>query len=136
MDHAVSVLAGARGQIDYVSNMLEPSFPYGLAVEVFSREALRSAQLGAVQPAEREHVTPYIYRHPQQFHLRNISHETDLSHHRWTVDTPEDFDLISKIFSSLYPGNPQFNMQDVLALLEKNPDWFHINRHIQQKILG
>ena len=134
MDQAVFKFAQARGQIDYISNMLEPSFPYGLAVEVFSGEALRMAHLNAVQPAEREHVTPYIYRHPEQFHLQNFRHDVDLSNYRWTVDTPEDFDLVSKIFSALYPNNPQFNMQDVLDLLEKNVAWSRINRRVQQKI--
>jgi spore coat polysaccharide biosynthesis protein SpsF len=134
MNQAVSNFAQAQGQLDYISNMLKPTFPYGLAVEIFSREALRQAQACAVQPAEREHVTPYIYRHPEQFRLQNISYSADLSHHRWTVDTPEDFDLVSKIFSVLYPNNPQFNMQDVLNLLEENVAWPSINQHVKQKI--
>lgn len=134
MDQAVAKFTQAQGRVDYMSNMLKPSFPCGLAVEVFSSKALRQAHACAVQPAEREHVTPYIYRHPEQFQLQNFSCDVDLSHHRWTVDTPEDFELVSKIFSALYPDNPQFNMQDVLNLLEKNIAWSSINRHVQQKI--
>ena len=132
IDQAVGAFVQAHGKLDYISNMLQPSFPYGLAVEVFSRQALDQAHREAKLAAEREHVTPYIYWRPDQFRIRSINHSPDLSHHRWTVDTPEDFELISKIFSALYPSNPQFNMQQVLQLLEDHPDWMAINSHIDQ----
>lgn len=134
IDQAVGIFNDAQGQLDYVSNMLEPRFPYGLAVEVFSREALEQAHRGAVQDAEREHVTPYIYWRPEQFRLRAMLHRENLSHHRWTVDTPEDFELVTRIFTALYPENPQFNMHHVLQLLENNPAWLEINQHIAQKV--
>ncbi len=133
IDQAVGIFHAAHGQLDYVSNMLEPRFPYGLAVEVFSRDVLEQAHRDATQDAEREHVTPYIYWRPAQFRLQSITHSSDLSHHRWTVDTPEDFELVSRIFAALYPGNPEFDMQHVLQLLEDNPTWLDINQHIAQK---
>lgn len=134
IDQAVGAFVQSDGQLDYVSNMLQPSFPYGLAVEVFSRQVLDQAHREATLSAEREHVTPYIYWRPEQFRMKSINHLPDLSYHRWTVDTPEDFELVSKIFSALYSGNPQFNMQQVLQLLENHPDWMAINSHIDQKI--
>jgi len=133
IDQVVEAFLQASGQLDYVSNMLQPSFPLGLAVEVFSQRVLEHVHCEATQGAEREHVTPYIYWRPEQFRLRSITHHPNLSHHRWTVDTPEDFELVSKIFSELYPHNPQFNMQQVLQLLENHPDWLAINSHIDQK---
>lgn len=135
IDLSVGTFAQAQGQLDYVSNMLEPSFPYGLAVEVFSRDALEQAHRKATSNAEREHVTPYIYWRPEQFRLRSLPHCVDLSHHRWTVDTPKDFELISKIYSCLYPENPRFNRDQVLDLLAQFPALLDINRHIHQKTL-
>lgn len=134
IDQAVDAFVQANGKLDYASNMLQPSFPYGLAVEVFSRQALDQAHGEAKLDAEREHVTPYIYWRPEQFRILSIRHLSDLSHHRWTVDTPEDFELVSRIFSALYPANAQFNMQQVLQLLEDHPDWMAINSHIDQII--
>lgn len=61
-----------EGDSDYVSNMLPPTWPYGMAVEVFSATALAQAHAEATQDAEREHVTPFIYWHPEQL-LRHIS---------------------------------------------------------------
>ncbi len=121
---------------DYLSNMLEPSFPYGLAVEVMTVQALYQAGHEARDPQEREHVTPFIYWRPDRFQLSSWVTAPDLSAHRWTVDTPEDFDLVSRIIGTLYPQNPQFSWKDVLALLEQHPDWVKINAHIGQKAVS
>ena len=75
-------------ELNYVSNTLERTFPRGLDVEVFSFQALQEAYQNAIAPAEREHVTLYMYRNPACFCLKNLAHSPSLSHHRWTVDTP------------------------------------------------
>ena len=134
IDKAVNIFHMAHGELDYVSNTLQPGFPYGLAVEVFSRQVLDEANRLAVQHDEREHVTPYIYWRPQQFRLKSFIHSENLSHHRWTVDTLEDFELVSKIYGALYLQNPEFDMKQTLLLFDKNPAWMHINRHIEQKV--
>lgn len=120
---------------DYVSNTHDAGFPVGLATEVFSFNALETAYREASQPYEREHVTPYIYQHPARFRLGHLRSERNLSHNRWTVDTPEDFELIQHILQALYPSHPQFTMDDVLTLLDQNPHWRDINSHIHQKRL-
>ena len=122
-----------EGDSDYVSNMLPPTWPYGMAVEVFSAAALAQAHAEASQSAEREHVTPFIYWHPERYRLRNLASPVDLSHHRWTVDTPEDYELVRRLFETLIPAHPEFTQADVLAVLDAHPDWLRINQHIQQK---
>lgn len=122
-----------QGDSDYVSNMLPPTWPYGMAVEVFSAAALAQTHAEATQAAEREHVTPFIYWHPERYRLRNVASPVDLSHHRWTVDTPEDYELVRRLFESLISTHPEFTQADILALLEAHPDWLAINQHIQQK---
>nr|MCU0926265.1 glycosyltransferase family protein [Hydrogenophaga sp.] len=91
---------------DCVSNMLPPTWPYGMAVEVFSAAALAEAHAEAGQPAEREHVTPFLYAHPERYRLRNVTSPVDLSHHRWTVDTPEDYELVRRLFEALVDTHP------------------------------
>jgi spore coat polysaccharide biosynthesis protein SpsF len=100
---------------------------------VFSASVLSQAFSHARLPAEREHVTPYIYNHPESFKIQNICFERDESRRRWTVDTPEDYELIKILITELYSENSAFNMVDCLALLDKNPEWELINRHIEQK---
>lgn len=122
-----------EGDSDCVSNMLPPTWPYGMAVEVFSATALAQAHAEATQPAEREHVTPFLYAHPERYRLRNVTSPVDLSQHRWTVDTPEDYELVHRLFEALYPARPHFTLTDILAVLDAHPDWIAINQHIRQK---
>lgn len=132
IDPAIVDEAIAAYEPDYVSNMLETTYPYGMAVEVFSAQALREVHREAKDPAEREHVTPFIYRHPERYRLRSLTMAPNLSHHRWTVDTPEDFELVSRLLKTL---KPHFTLQDVLAVLDDHPDWCAINAHVEQKAL-
>lgn len=120
---------------DYVSNTLERTFPRGMDTEVFSFELLKKVHVEAKLPHEREHVTPYIYQNPQRFRLLNLAFHRDESRHRWTVDTPEDFELVRRILEALYPKNQAFGLEDVLAVMEAHPDWFELNAQIEQKKL-
>ena len=84
----------------------------------------------------REHATYYIRLHPEQFKLGTLTSPIDYSALRWTVDTPEDFELVSRILGALYPVRPHFTIGDVLALLQRHPDWIEINRHVEQKTVA
>ena len=118
---------------DYVSNTLIRTYPRGLDVEVFSYVSLAIANYEAKHLSEREHVTPYLYNHPERFNLLNVSARSNESHHRWTVDTEEDFILVSRIIEHLYPLKPLFNQKDVFELLLEHPTWVELNAHIKQK---
>ncbi|MDD5595652.1 MAG: glycosyltransferase family protein [Candidatus Omnitrophica bacterium] len=119
-----------KSKVDYCSNILKRSFPVGLDVEIFSFNALRTAWERAGLPSEREHVTPYIIKHPDRFKLANISFKKDLSVKRWTLDRKEDFKLIKAILEALYPKNPNFKIPDVIKFLNKHPNLEKINSHI------
>jgi spore coat polysaccharide biosynthesis protein SpsF len=53
---------------------------------------------------------------------------------RWTVDTPEDFELIRRIYDEF--GHDRFSWRDVLSLLDRHPEWLQINSQIQQKAVS
>ena len=117
---------------DYACNILpRRTFPRGLDVEAFTFEALERSWREDNNPAWREHVTPYIQRRPELFRQRGVINEVDYSFHRWTVDTPEDLELVRKIYYHF--GRDDFSWHDVLKLLESRPTWIEINRHIEQK---
>lgn len=119
---------------DYAANQLVHRLPRGLDTEICTFEALRLAHREATEPEDREHVTLFIYRHLEFFRLLEVNYEgPDLSHHRWTLDTPEDFKLIEAVYQALYPKNPDFGMQDVLDFLDEHPEVSDYNKHIQQK---
>lgn len=114
---------------DYASNCRPPSLPDGLDVEIFSFKALLAAWRESVDPFEREHVVPFIIRRPERFAISNFALDEDWSHLRWTVDEPEDFEFVSRVYEALYPGNPEFTYRDVLVLLAAHPELTKINIH-------
>jgi len=120
------------GSYDYVSNATQPTFPDGLDVEIFRFSSLEEAWKEATLPSQREHVTPFIHRQPERFRIGHYRHTEDLPHLRWTVDEPEDFDLVTRIYEALYPINPEFRMTDVLALLQQRPDLAVINQKLER----
>ncbi len=119
---------------DYASNTLQRTYPRGLDTEVFTATGLERCWREARNSYERMHVTPYFYQHPELFTLYSVSGERDFSAFRWTVDTPEDFQFISEIYSRLGPDD-RFSWQEVLALLEREPGLGFINQSISQKAL-
>lgn len=133
VDRTIRFFLDAKGGYDYVSNVLERTYPRGMDCEVFSAELLNRAHREAKSPREREHVTPFFYENPAKFRLGSVTHAEDLSRFRWTVDTPQDWMLIEKILTALYPAKPRFVLQDVLDLLARHPDWSAINQDVRQK---
>lgn len=133
LDDMLNKFIFSEYEIDYMSNVIERTFPRGLDIEIFSFIALEKAYNEAKSDFEREHVTPYLYNNPNLFKIRNYSYKLDYSFHRWTVDTEEDFKLIEKIFNSLYVPYKLFVFEDILKFFEMNPDLIKINQHIKQK---
>ncbi|OGI17037.1 MAG: spore coat protein [Candidatus Melainabacteria bacterium RIFOXYA12_FULL_32_12] len=121
-----------NNDFDYTSNGYEPVFPDGLDVEAFKYECLTKAQKEASLPSHREHVTQFIHTQKDIYKLGNYKETKNLSHLRWTVDEPEDFILITKIYEELYPQNPDFKMQDILDLLDKKPELTQINSKFER----
>lgn len=115
-------------KVDYASNTLTPTYPDGLDTEVFTFKALASAWEFAKEPRQREHVTPFI-KESEQFTRFNDVCLIDYSSERWTVDESEDFQLIKSIFEYFYP-RLDFGWYEILALSEKKPEWFMLNRHL------
>ena len=121
-----------RPGVDYVSNVHPPTYPDGLDTEVFSVEALEVAAREARRPSEREHVTPYLWGHPERFRLANIECEDDRSEYRWTVDTRADLEFVRQVFEALGPSSARAGMGQVLRLLEQRPALRGINAGIRR----
>jgi spore coat polysaccharide biosynthesis protein SpsF len=104
-----------------------------LDVEAMTLAALEEAGREDRDPGSREHATPYLYRHPERFRLTRVSSPIDLSVHRWTVDTPEDYELVARIYDTL--GRDDFTWEEALAVVEGHPEWSALNRRVEQKIV-
>lgn len=112
---------------DYTANAIEPTWPDGLDVEVMRAAVLQRAFDEARLPSEREHVTPYIHKHPERFRIEHVKGDRDLSTLRWTVDEPADLAFVTEIYAALYPNNPDFDTAAILALIEQRPELAKLN---------
>lgn len=125
-------------KVDYVAIDVDQYYPRGLDAEIFSFETLKRINMEAHQNYEREHVTPYIYRHPELFTIKFLEAEKKLTRPeiRLTIDTQEDFNLVNEIFKNLYSENKIFLTEDVIDFLDSHPELLLINKEITQKKLG
>lgn len=129
IDQAVCKLL--KTQIDFVSNNYPPSYPEGLDVEVFTKSALNKAEKYATSLFEQEHVTQYFYHNLSMFSFFNISHSSDLSFYRWTIDTKEDLMMVQRVYSLLYKDSKSiFHMEDILSLLKQYPEISKMNMNV------
>ncbi len=125
-------------EADYAANCITTPLPRGFETEVFSAKRLAEVAAIAEKPYEREHVTPYFYRHPERFRLAFLDTEAEFAHAdlRLVVDTPEDLELIRAIFARLGQESNSFSIRDVMSLLDREPELRDINAAIRQKKLG
>ncbi len=119
---------------DYVSNNKERSYPRGWDTQVFSRKLLEEVNGLTNDAADHEHVSLYIYEHPERYQLATLHAPQALHAPEWRlcVDTPEDFQVIETIYKNLYPQNPAFGAVEIMRFLKDNPDVL-VNSSIRQK---
>ncbi len=130
IDRTIRFFLDNIGQYDYVSNLHPPSFPDGNDVEAMTFAALEKTWKEATRPLEREHTTPYLWENPDVFRIGNFSWDSGKDYsmtHRWTIDYPEDYLFISRIYEELHSANPFFGLDDILNLLEQKVDLLKLN---------
>ncbi len=127
LDHDYDIVSNAG------SDLKTRTYPRGLDTEIFSFLALENAYLKAGEKYQREHVTPYIYENANSiYYYKNVE---DYSKYRWTLDTEEDWKLISKIYEYLYHDEHDFYLKDIVKLMDEYPELSDINKNIEQKEL-
>ncbi len=136
VDRVIRYFMENQSRMDYVSNCLKRTYPRGMDCEVFPMRVLREVNEVATSDSDREHVTPFIYRHPNRYQLGNVALEKDYSHYRWTVDTPEDFELVNLLMKAAHAVRADYTLQDCLDLMEKHPTWAQINAGVSQKTVN
>jgi spore coat polysaccharide biosynthesis protein SpsF len=132
VDQVVDEFMARQPRVDYASTRLpQYHYPRGLDTEVMTMAALATAWQEDSNPAWREHVTPYLYFHPERFRLHGVMHPEDLSRFRLTVDTPEDLELLRLIYAHF--GHDRFTWLQAVELLQAHPEWQAINAEVRQK---
>ena len=120
---------------DYVSAGVAGGFPRGLDTEVMTRAALERAGQLATDGPYREHVTLYLYRHPEVFSIGQVPAPTALRRPQWRlcVDEEADFALVSEIYRRLWKPGDIIPISAVVDLLDADPRLASLNAHVDQK---
>lgn len=105
-----------KGGFDVVTLGEVRTFPRGLDAEALTVDVIRRIGAEATSAYDREHVTPWLYRSGDRFRRGDLIQQVDRSEFRWTVDLPEDFEFVERVYEALYPANPAFTSADILAL--------------------
>ncbi len=97
--------------------------PWGTGVEVIETEALLAADREARDPVEREHLTTFLYRHPERFAIveEPAPSSCRMREARVTVDTPADYARVQRLFADLYRGVP-IESEAVVAWCRSHPE--------------
>ena len=106
--------------------------PLGVSAEIVDSNVLKDINRKNVLDSEREHVTPYIRYHPENYKIIEINSDLKNQNIRLTVDTSEDLKLIKTIYEHL--GDLEnLNTNDIINFLKNHPEFSQINSHIKQK---
>ena len=103
---------------DYTSNVIPPTYPDGLDVEVFTLEALEKAWThnNKVHCEDcSEHVTTHM-KDLKHFKTISVVGEEDLSKLKWSVDTMDDLMFVRGVYKKLFKSNPDFGAEEILEL--------------------
>lgn len=118
----------SNSKSDYISFEINgvPSIRthYGLWAEGVSLNALKKILEHTNEKFYHEHVTNYIYNHPDLFDLKLIKIDTETldENIRLTIDTEEDFNLMKKIYSFM-KKNKICDTETIISIISKNRDW-------------
>lgn len=128
VDEMLSVWSETKG-FDYLSNILKPTYPLGMHVEIIDAVALRVAWTESTRVDDREHVTPYIYNNPDKFSLYSYEFESDLSDIRLTIDFEEDLIFARELAKFLDKNGGVHDVKSLCDITKANPSLMKINHH-------
>ena len=111
-------------------------WPLGIAAEACRFSALSIAQREAVDDADREHVMPFLYRHPERFRIGRLARASAgrpaAAIARYTVDTGADLAFARALAARLGHG-PPVDLGELEAIIEDEPGLLEINAGVPQR---
>ena len=122
VDQVVNLFLQNMDRYDFCSNLYPPTFPVGLGVEVLPISTLGTLNEYASDSYDRERVTSYIGQHRRLFRIGNISDHYDRSDYRWSVNSDEELEFVTRVYETLYKPGLLFGREDIFDLLGLRPE--------------
>jgi len=116
LDKAIEIHCEAEADLTHFLGI-----PLGTGVEVIGKNALNLSYKSTRHPYDQEHVTPFIYKNRDSFKVMeplppDIYYAPEI---RVTVDTPEDFKRVKKIFE-FFSYKKYISMEDIINYHKKD----------------
>lgn len=122
IDEAVKLYKS--GDFDFVANTVPintSKYPDGSDVEIFSMKALERANNECIDKHDREHVTFYFWKYDNNFRKTQLDCVNDYSKYRFTVDYPEDFEVVEFIIRKLAKTGRFGHIEEIVEIINSNP---------------
>lgn len=122
---------------DYVSTgVFENRYPDGFDVQVYNPKILQTINKMKLSDEDREHVTSFIYRSGLfQSYFTPVPDIYNRSDINVTLDTIEDFYVISSIMEHFSNKNKYYGISEIISYLDNNPKIKNFNSQIKRKYL-
>ena len=109
------------------------TWPLGIAAEACRMTALETATREATDPADREHVMPFLYRQPERFRIgRLVRDGASRPGGRYTVDIAADIAFVRALASRLGHG-PPVALGELEAIIGREPELLELNAAVAQR---
>jgi spore coat polysaccharide biosynthesis protein SpsF (cytidylyltransferase family) len=118
--------------VDYEVNTAPPEtsfWPDGSDVEVFSMEAFKRVHMEAMSPEDREHVTFFFWKNGpnREFSTIQLKNKENWSKYRFTVDYPEDYEVVKRIENELRERQQFGHVEEIVNIIQSRQDIFDLN---------
>ena len=130
LDNAIKNFKTSK--VDYYNNILKPSYPIGIHIEIFNYKTLKSLFINVKEKEFKEHVTPYIYNNPNKFKIFTCELRKKLNNYRLTIDYEQDLILLKKTIKLSKKGI-NVTYKDIINILKKNPKIMKLNSKFKKR---
>jgi glutamate-1-semialdehyde aminotransferase/spore coat polysaccharide biosynthesis protein SpsF (cytidylyltransferase family) len=114
----------------FVTNVSPRTYPDGLDVQSFTREALMAADADATRPLDRDGVCTWIERNRSRFPAETVINPIPvLQDERWVLDTADDLEFCKAIVARWPWDRGPPSQLDILGILDASPELREINKH-------
>ena len=124
MDKAIiekSLKIFKKKKVDYLNNIITPSYPLGIHVEIFNFNSLSRAFRFTKKSEHQEHVTPYIYLNKNKFKIFTLINKKNLSNYRFSIDYSSDLIYLKKLIKKSKKGI-YVSYQEIIETIKNNPN--------------
>jgi len=124
-----------KNKYDYVSNIINPTYPAGMSVEIFNFKSLEICNKSKTDQIEKEHVTPFIYRNKNIFKIKNFKNKTNLTKYRFCIDYKKDLLAARKLNDEITKANlKNFSYKKLITIVNKNLSIKKINSKLKTSL--